>query len=158
MVLATTRNAAKKPLLLANGADYVLIDEGSLQDQVKAIFPAGVDKALELVGANTLQDSLHCLKPGGTACMTGMLSETWSIPNFAPMEFIPATVNLTIYDSGQIRSSPDVFQQFIETVEMGEIKLNVSQTFRLDDIAKAHQLMEQNQAGGKIVVLNIGSE
>jgi NADPH:quinone reductase-like Zn-dependent oxidoreductase len=152
-VITTTRSVVKKPLLLANGADYVLIDDGSLQDQVRAIFPQGVDKVLELVGATTLRDSLTCIIPGGTCCMTGMLSESWSIPQFAPMEFIPATVHLTIYDSGQIRCSPGVFQQFIQTVEAGQIKLSISQVLMLDDIVKAHQLMESNQASGKIVVL-----
>ena len=152
-VLATTRNADKKALLIANGADYVLIDEGTLHDQVRAIFPQGVDKVLELVGATTLRDSLACIKPGGTCCMTGMLSESWSIPDFAPMEFIPATVHLTVYDSGQIRSAQDVFQQFIHAVEAGQINLPLSQVFGLDDIVQAHQLMERNEAGGKIVVL-----
>lgn len=152
-VITTTRSVVKKPLLLANGADYVLIDEGSLQDQVRAIFPQGVDKVLELVGATTLRDSLSCIKPGGTGCMTGMLSESWSISQFAPMEFIPATVHLTVYDSGQIRSSTEVFQDFIHTVEVGQVNLPLSQVFALDEIVKAHQLMERNQAGGKIVVL-----
>lgn len=152
-VITTTRSVVKKLLLLANGADYVLIDEGSLQDQVRAVFPQGVDKVLELVGATTLRDSLSCIKPGGTGCMTGMLSESWSIPQFAPMEFIPATVHLTVYDSGQIRSSTEVFQDFIHTVEMGQVNLPLSQVFALDEIVKAHQLMERNQAGGKIVIL-----
>lgn len=152
-VMATTRQAGKKPLLLANGADYTLLDDGHLKEQVTAIFPQGVDKVLELVGTTTLRDSLACIKPGGIGCMTGMLSESWSIPQFAPMEFIPATVHLTIYDSGQLTSAPDVFQHFIHTVEAGQINLPISQVFALDDIVKAHQLMERNQAGGKIVVL-----
>ena len=157
-VLATTRNADKKPLLMANGVDYALLDDGHLTDQVRAIFPQGIDTVLELVGAVTLRDSLACIKPGGTCCMTGMLSESWSISDFAPMEFIPATVHLTVYDSGQIRSSTAVFQDFIQAIEGGQITLPVSQVslasaFRLDDIVQAHQLMERNQAGGKIVVL-----
>jgi hypothetical protein len=46
--------------------------------------------------------------------MSGMLSETWILPDFEPMEFIPATVRLTVYDSGQVRSPVSVFQEFIE--------------------------------------------
>jgi len=152
-VLATTRHAQKEALLLANGAAYALIDNGSLQEEVKSRFPQGINKALELVGTGTLKDSLACLKPGGTACMTGMLSEQWSIPDFAPMEYIPATVRLTIFDSGQLRSSPQVFQEFIQTVEAGRVKLPLGPVFSLDEIAKAHQVMEGNGAGGKIVVL-----
>lgn len=152
-VIATTRNPQKGKALLDNGASQVLIDDGQLTGQVRALFPEGVDKVLELVGTSTLQDSLGCLKPGGTGCMSGMLSESWTIPDFAPMEFIPATVRLTVYDSGQVRSSTPVFQKFIREVEAGRVKLALSQVFRLDQIVAAHQFMETNQGAGKIVVL-----
>jgi NADPH:quinone reductase-like Zn-dependent oxidoreductase len=152
-VIATTRNAQKEKVLLENGASSVLIDDGHLKDKVRATFPEGIDKVLELVGTLTLKDSLACLKPGGTACMTGMLSENWSIADFAPMEFIPATVHLTIYDSGQIQNSTQVLQEFIQTVETGHIQLKLSRVFTLDEIIDAHTFMESNQAAGKIVVL-----
>lgn len=153
IVVATTRNPSKAQALLDNGASHVLIDDGHLKENVHEIFPGGIDKALELVGTSTLKDSLECLRPGGTGCMTGMLSESWSIPDFAPMEFIPATVRLTIYDSGQIISPARDFQEFIDSVEAGEIRLPVSKTFYLDQIVEAHEFMESNQAAGKIVVL-----
>jgi NADPH:quinone reductase-like Zn-dependent oxidoreductase len=154
IVISTTRNAQKEKLLLENGASYVLIDDGNLKGKVRDIFPKGVDKVLELVGATTLKDSLECIRHGGTGCMTGMLSENWSIPDFAPMEFIPSTVHLTVYDSGQTRSSTQAFQDFIHEVEGGEIKLNVSKVFTLDGIVEAHKFMESNKATGKIVVVN----
>ncbi|RZK53144.1 MAG: NADPH:quinone reductase [Hymenobacter sp.] len=151
-VLATTRQAAKTALLQANGATHALLDDGHLRDQVRALYPAGVDKVLELVGATTLQDSLACIAPGGLGCMTGMLSESWSIPDFAPMEFIPATVGLTVYDSGQVTAPAAALQAFIESVEAGRVQLRIGQVFPLADIAAAHELMESNAAGGKIVV------
>lgn len=152
-VLATTRNRQKAGALLANGATHVLIDNGSVDKAVRALYPGGVDKVLELVGTTTLADSLHCLRPGGTGCMSGMLAEHWSIANFAPMEFIPATVRLTTYDSGQITSPTAVFENFIRQVESGLVKLAVSRTFSLNQIVAAHQVMEDNQATGKLVVL-----
>lgn len=152
-VISTTRNPNNKDILVRNGASHVLIDNGSIGESLKSICKNGVDKVLELVGANTLKDSLQCLRPGGTACMSGMLSETWSIKDFAPMEFIPATVRLTVYDSGQVRSSHEVFQNFIRQVQAGGFHLPVAKIFKLDQIVEAHQLMESNQAGGKIVVL-----
>lgn len=152
-VIATTRNPQKEQTLLQNGADKVLIDDGNLSVKLKQNFPDGVDKVLELIGISTLKDSLKCAAKGGAVCMTGMLSEQWSIADFAPMEYIPATVNLTIYDSGQIRVALQSFQQFIRDVEEGLIKLNISRTFTLDEIAAAHTLMDSNNAGGKIVVV-----
>jgi NADPH2:quinone reductase len=152
-VIATTRNQEKCVTLLDNGAEQVIIDEGKIEHQVKAIWPAGVDKVLELVGAATLADSLRCACRGGLVCMTGMLSEQWSIPDFVPMDFIPATVGLTVYDSGQVRVDQIYFQQFINEVEKGNIHLNISRTFMLDEISQAHHLMESNAAAGKIVIL-----
>ncbi|MCC9138485.1 zinc-binding alcohol dehydrogenase family protein [Pontibacter silvestris] len=152
-VLATTRKLDKKELLLRNGVDRVLIDDGSLAEKVKAIYPKGVEKVLELVGTSTLKDSLQCTAPGGMVCMTGMLSEQWSLTDFAPMEYIPATVHLTIYDSGQIRVGVQSFQQFIRDVEAGTIQLRISKLFSLLEIAAAHEFMESNSAGGKIVVV-----
>ncbi|NML65996.1 zinc-binding dehydrogenase [Hymenobacter sp. RP-2-7] len=151
-VLATTRQAAKAELLRASGAAHVLLDGGQVHDQVRALYPAGVDKMLELVGTPTLRDSLTCLKPGGLGCMTGMLSESWSLPDFAPMEFIPATVGLTIYDSGQVTAPAAAMQDFIKSVEAGRVQLRIGRVFPLAEIGLAHQLIEANAAGGKIVV------
>jgi NADPH:quinone reductase-like Zn-dependent oxidoreductase len=69
------------------------------------------------------------------------------------MEYIPATVSLTVYDSGQIRVNAQSFQQFIGDVEAGKIKLPVGRTFSLANIAAAHHLMDSNTSAGKIVVL-----
>jgi len=85
--------------------------------------------------------------------MSGMLSENWTIPEFAPMEFIPATVKLTIYDNGQVTSPTEALQSFIQDVEAKMVMLSVSQVFNLDQIADAHGYMEINEGAGKIVVV-----
>jgi NADPH:quinone reductase-like Zn-dependent oxidoreductase len=151
-VIATTRKKEKSDSLLKNGADYVLIDNKNITPQLKNIFPNGVNKVLELVGTSTLKDSLSCTTQGGSVCFTGMLSEQWSIKNFAPLDYIPATVNLTVYDSGQVKMDKENFQSFINDVESGKIKLNISKVFKLDEIIEAHKYMESNVATGKIVI------
>jgi NADPH:quinone reductase len=152
-VIATTRNSEKQKLLLQNGADEVLVDDGKVVRDLRNIFPEGINKVLELIGISTLQDSLQCAKLGGAVCMTGMLSEQWSLKEFAPMEYIPPTVNLTVYDSGQIKLEAAHFQKFIEDVEAGKINLNVNRVFALNEIIEAHKLMESNTASGKIVIV-----
>jgi len=152
-VAATTRNPDNKQLLTDQGATQVLIDDGNLKSQVDGLNTGGFDKILELVGASTLKDSLACAKRGGTVCMTGMLSETWSIRDFAPMDYIPAAVKLTVFDSGQVRVEPNAFRYFISEMEKGEIQLGIGRVFQLDQIVQAHRLMDSNNAGGKIVVV-----
>lgn len=124
-VLATTRKQEKKELLSKIGADYVLINNGQLSIDIRQLFPDGVNNVLELIGTSTLKDSLLCASQGGTVCMSGMLAEQWEISNFAPMEYIPATVHLTIYDSGQIKLNKAHLQAFINDVEAGNIRLNI---------------------------------
>lgn len=151
-VIATTRKVEKEKILRQNGADEVLIEDGQLASKVKAKFPGGVDKVLELVGTATLKDSLQSVKPGGIVCMTGMLSEEWAINDFAPMDYIPATVCLTVYDSGQITVEAKHFQNFIDDVEKGKVRLNIAKVLTLEQIAEAHRLMESNEVAGKIVI------
>src|SRR3954469_12100090 len=53
-VLATTRSPAKASALSGVGVDHVFIDDDDVASQVRAIFPDGVDAAIELVGTPTL--------------------------------------------------------------------------------------------------------
>lgn len=152
-VISTTRDRNKEQSLLSNGANKVLIDSGLIHETIKEINPKGVDKALELVGVNTLPDTLLCLKQGGMACMTGMLSEQWSFQNFAPMEVIPPTVSLTTYDSGAVRVGTGAFQEFIKDIENQTLQMINHTVFPYTDIVKAHQFMESNKASGKIVMI-----
>lgn len=69
------------------------------------------------------------------------------------MEYIPAPVHLTIYDSRQTKLNKDRLRAFINDVKAGHIKLKVSETFTLDEIVEAHKLMESTRADGKIVVV-----
>ncbi len=151
-VIATTRNPEKEKPLTQNGADYVLIDGGRIEPQVKLLFPNGVDKVLELVGTETLKDSLRCIRPKGVVCMTGILGNNWTLDSFTPMDDIPLAGRLTAYTGEARNLTPELLQDFIDSVTAGVIKLNIDRTFRLDQVAEAHQYMESNQATGKIVV------
>ena len=151
-VLSTTRNLKKKEALLANGADYVVIDNGSVSDQVRELFPLGVNKVLELIGTKTLKDSLKCSAPKGVVCMTGILGNEWTMKEFTPMGDIPSLGRLTVYMGESNNLSLERFQEFIDHVENGTIVLNIDKVYQLDDVAAAHQYMEDNNAIGKIVV------
>ncbi|CAN0323046.1 unnamed protein product, partial [Chrysoparadoxa australica] len=84
-VISTTRNLDKKQALLDNGADHVLLDEGHVNENLRALFPEGVNKVLELIGTRTLKDSLKCIAIKGTVCMTGILGNEWTMKEFTPM-------------------------------------------------------------------------
>lgn len=151
-VIATTRNADKKQALMENGADYVLIDGGEVKQQVRELYPGGISKVLELIGTQTLKDSLQCIAPKGMVCMTGILGNEWTMKEFTPMGDIPSLGRLTVYMGESKNLSKELLQEFINEVEMGSITLNIDRVFNLDQVAEAHQYMESNNAKGKIVV------
>jgi NADPH:quinone reductase-like Zn-dependent oxidoreductase len=152
-VAGTTRKPDRDQLLRASGVDQVFIDTGSIAQQVKEVCPGGVDKVLELVGTTTLKDSLRCAKQRGIVCMTGIVGNKWSFENFAPMDAIPTAVSLTTYagESEDFMRTP--LQELVDQIAAGTLHVQIGKTFHLDEIVEAHHCMEENKAGGKIVVL-----
>lgn len=152
-VISTTRNPKKVKFLKEQGADKVLIDSGEIQHSLKSVYPHGVNKVLELIGTVTLKDSLQCIAPKGTVCMTGILGNEWTLHEFTPMGDIPALGRLTVYMGEAENLSKDSLQEFINAIEKGDIKINIDKVYSLDDIVQAHRYMESNQAKGKLVVV-----
>ena len=152
-VAATTRNPAAIDKLLHAGADHVFIDDGSISAKLRSALDGGVDKVLELVGTTTLKDSLLCVREPGIVCMTGVVGNQWSFDNFSPMESIPTAVSLTTYDGEPEDFHRMPFQELVDDIAAGTFQVHVGKVFHLDDIAEAHRTMEENRAGGKIVVL-----
>ncbi|MFT6881682.1 MAG: NADPH2:quinone reductase [Marinoscillum sp.] len=151
-VVSTTRNPDKIQALKDNGADHVLIDEGTVAEGLRALYPEGVHKVLELIGTQTLKDSLKCIATRGMVCMTGILGNEWSMKDFTPMGDIPSLGRLTVYMGESKNLSKDHLQNFIDQVAAGQITLNVNRVFKLAEVAEAHAYMESNQVKGKLVV------
>lgn len=151
-VLATTRSPAKAAALREMGADHVLIDDGAVAEQVRALIPEGVDGAVELVGTNTLPDTLRATRVQGVVCFTGMLSDVWTIPDFYPMDLLPNGVRLTAY-SGEAADLPQaVLQDYLDAVAAGAARVPIARVYAFEEIVEAHRAMESDAMSGKLVV------
>jgi NADPH:quinone reductase len=151
-VISTTRNKNKLEFLKQYGADFVLLDDGNLLEQLFSYFPKGVNKVLELVGTVTLKNSLELLSEYGILCMTGILGGEWEMERFEPMVDIPTGVYFTTFTSTPVKEK--ILVDLFNHIEQYKIKVPIAQVFSLDEIQKAHLLMESNKANGKIVVVN----
>ncbi len=152
-VLATSRREDRRDMLLANGADEVFIDNGEISPAVRAAHPGGVNRVLELIGTTTLLDSLQSAALGGSVCMTGMVSFSWEFEKFSPMDAIPTGVNLTTYQGGSEDFITTPLQKVVHAVAAGTFTPPIGRVFSIDEIVEAHRAMEDNTAGGKIVVV-----
>ncbi len=151
-VLATTRHADRADVLRAVGVTDVIVDDGAIAPAVRALVPDGVDGALELVGAPTLKDTLRCVRPGGTACFSGMLSNQWIVDQFYPIEFIPTGVRLTAYGGDAHNLPATVIEDVAGAIHAGDVHFP-TKVYALEDIARAHDDMEHSRVAAKQVVV-----
>jgi NADPH:quinone reductase-like Zn-dependent oxidoreductase len=149
-VLTSTRSEVKRSFLLKQGADHVLIDNGTLHDQVLSIYPNGVNKILELVGASTLIDSAGLLSHHGIVCVTGILGKKGTLDNFYPIKDLPSGVYLTGFSSNYPTQA--VINDIFKHLQKHKLKPLISKVFSLDEIGLAHELMGNNLANGKLIV------
>lgn len=151
-VISTTRNNNKVEFLKDHGADFVFLDDANLTEQILSNFPKGVNKILELVGTVTVKNSLKLLSQHGILCMTGILGGEWVLNNFEPMVDIPSGAYFTQFNSQNIKEK--ILVDLFDHIEQFKIKVPIAKIFTLEEIHKAHILMESNEANGKIVVVN----
>ncbi|KAF7528758.1 hypothetical protein G7054_g10055 [Neopestalotiopsis clavispora] len=157
-IAATTRSREREQMLRNAGADEVLIDDGKIADHVRNGSGSGSDckgpfnSVLELVGATTVRDSLKCVVPKGTVCVSGMQSGEWVVDNLDLFMDLPNRARLCVYGGGPEDFMMMPFEALIRDVEAGRIKIPV-RNFQLDEIQKVHEILEAGGGGAKMAVI-----
>ncbi|WP_315344331.1 zinc-binding dehydrogenase [Leptotrichia wadei] len=149
-VVATSRSAFKEQFLKEKGADEVIVGDENFDENLKKLFPDGVDKVLELIGRPTLKSSLKSVKQGGIVCMTGCLGG-WIIEDFEPLVDIISESYLTSFDSTNVNK--DTVNEMFDFLEKYSIRPKISKVFTLDEIAKAHEFWKEIWRMGKLLWL-----
>ncbi|SFW53879.1 NADPH:quinone reductase [Ruminococcus sp. YE71] len=141
-VIATTHRKSK--LSLITDADEAMLDDGQLAGKVKAA------KALELVGARSIRDTLRCMVKGGIVCHTGLLGGVYTLDGFDPIKEIPNGVYLT----GFFSNYPT--QQTVDDIFafLNEHRLEpcFGECFDFEHIKDACIALDSGKVNGKIVV------
>ena len=155
-VLATTRNPNHLVLLETLGCQTAMIDQPELSQEVRSRYPDGIDGVMDIVGNTTLKDSMKMVKKDGTVCIAGFLGGGDPL-SFNPLTDMPSSVNLNFFASFMLgtRDFPltDIpMQEIVDRVSQGIYQARPAQIFQFNEIGKAHEMMENNQADGKIVV------
>ena len=157
-VIATTRNAKRRPALEALGASEVLLEQPELSKRIRELHPKGVDVVLDVIGNSTVLDSLAMARRAGRVCVVGLLDHVESVGNFNPLFQMPHFgVHFSSFVSWSFGTvecplSDIPFQTIVDRVASGAYKARPVRVFHFEDIQKAHRLLETNEAGGKIVV------
>jgi NADPH:quinone reductase-like Zn-dependent oxidoreductase len=156
IAIATTRTAAKKNLLLAAGADHVIVtDEEDLAARVKEITDGkGARIVFDPIGGPGLEALAQATAPGGTIFEYGALStEPTPYPLFACLSkhlIIQAYTLFQVVGDPALRETAE--QYVYDHLAAGDFKPRIDRTFPLSEIVEAHRYMESNAQIGKIVV------
>lgn len=151
-VLATSRREAGLEVLAGRGLEPAP-DDGDVAGRVRELVPDGVDGVLELVGVPTLRDSLLATKVHGTVCFSGMLSDSWMIPDFYPMDWLSNGVCLSAY-SGESSDLPAAeLQRVLDRIAAGALSLLPVRSYPLEEIVRAQEDMARGGAPAKLVGL-----
>jgi len=141
-VIATTHREAKLPLL--SSADEAILDTGHLAG-IK-----GIHKALELVGAKTVRDTLQCMANGSIVCYTGILGDVYTLDRFDPIKDIPNGVYLTgFFSNYPTQGTIDNIFQFIN---QHQLKPCFGKCFDFENIREACIALDSGKINGKIVI------
>lgn len=146
-VIAACRKEESFEKLKGIGADYCIIDDGQLNQQ---LLPYKPNKILELIGPKTLRDSLFTVTHPGYVCSTGVLGNVYSIAQFDPIKYIPNGVFLTGFYSNF--PSYQSINGLFDLINEVQLKPLYAKVFTLDQIVEAHTLLEKGGAGGKIIL------
>jgi NADPH2:quinone reductase len=156
-VIGVVSTPEKAALAHANGAHHTIIGHANLATEVKRITGgAMVPVVYDSVGKDTFYASLDCLAPLGLMVSYGNASGP--VPPFdigtlsAKGSLFLTRPNFSTYTASHadlVATSNDLFA----AVSSGAIKIQVNQTFALQDAAKAHEALEARLTTGSTVLL-----
>ena len=155
-VIATTRDATKSKQLMQLGCSEVLIEHNALSEEVNELYSGGANCVMDIIGNTTLLDSLKMVNKNGYVCNAGFLGGGETI-TFNPLTDLPSSANLNFFGSFVLGSdhfplSNIPMQAMVDKSLDGLYQSKPAKVFDFEQIALAHQMMETNQAFGKIVI------
>jgi len=154
-VIATTRNLERRQMLLDLGVQRVELEGTELSERLPE--KKTIDAVLNLVGNSVLLDSLAIVRRGGRVCLAGFLGGLAPITDFNPLLQMPSGVQFSFFGSFHFGTpgfplSDVPLQKIASDVAAGRYKAKPSKVFPFEEIAKAHKVMEESRAAGKLVV------
>jgi len=156
-LIGTAGTDEKCRLALENGAsDCINYRDKDFVAEVKALTDGvGVDVVMDGVGKDTFERSLDCLKPLGMMMSFGNASgpvEPVSLLTLAAKGSLKLTRTTLFTFLADHARCQDMARHLFEKVESGAVKVNIGQTFPLEEITEAHRALEGRQTTGSTIL------
>ena len=144
--IAIDRNEKKLDLARKFGTDHCIkLSESTHKEVMEVTEGRGVDLVVDCVGAeNTIFQSTGLLAKGGVLAVVGLFGTQIKIP------LMPAVLN-EYQVTGSLWGNYNELREVIELAKQGKVK-HVLQTFRLEEINHAVDLLKSGQIMGRAVI------
>ncbi len=156
-LIGTAGTDEKCQLAIENGATSCInYRDQDFVSKVKELTDGkGVDVVMDGVGKDTFTPSLDCLKPLGMMMSFGNASgpvEPVSLLTLAAKGSLKLTRTTLFTFLADHARCQDMARHLFSKVESGAIKVNIGQTFPLEQISDAHRALEGRQTTGSTII------
>jgi NADPH:quinone reductase len=150
-VIATCRSEGDKEIASRAGADEVLLTGDKLVERIRAIAPEGVHHIVEVAFGANIKTDTEVLTQGGsiaTYATNVPLPETpvWQLV------FVNARLFFVGSDDVPAEAKIEATHDINKALEAGWQGLDIAEVLPLDQIARAHELVEHPTKGGRVIV------
>ena len=156
--LFVTASAKKTERVAALGATHVInYQSQDFAEVIKDLTKGrGVDVILDHIGAPYLASNLKCLAVNGTLVLIGVMGGVKSEVNLAQLMVRRQKIVGSVLRPRSLTEKARIIARFADDVlnlfKEGQIIPLVDQVFPLEDVCKAHQMMESSDHFGKLVL------
>ena len=146
ITIAIDRNAKKLDLARQFGADHCIkLSENTHKEVMEVTEGRGMDLVVDCAGAeNTIGHSTALLTKRGVLAVVGLFGTQIKVP------LMPAVLN-EYQVTGSLWGNYNELREVIELAKQGKVK-HVLQTFRLEEINRAIDLLKSGQIMGRAVI------
>ncbi len=150
-VIATCRAESDKEIASRAGADDVLLTDEKLVERIRALAADGVHHIVEVAFGANINSNAAVLAQGGSIASYATNAPTPEIP-FWQLVFMNARIFFVGSDDvpaeAKVQATRDINQAF----EAGWQGLDIAEVVPLEQIARAHEMVEHPVKAGRVIV------
>jgi len=150
-VIATCRSESDKNIASRAGADEVLLTGEKLAERIRASAPNGIDHIVEVAFAANINTDAAVLAQGGSIATYATNAPKAEIPVWQ-LVFVNVKLFFVGSDDVPAEAKIEACRDLNEALEAGWRGLDIAEILPLDQIARAHELVEHPVKPGRVIV------
>jgi NADPH:quinone reductase len=150
-VIATCRAESDKQIASRAGADEVLLTDGNLSERIRALAPDGVQHIVEVAFGSNIKTDTAVLAQGGSVATYATNTPMPETPVWQ-LVFVNARLFFVGSDDVPADSKIEATRDINKALQAGWKGLDIAEIVPLNQIARAHELVEHPAKPGRVIV------